>query len=134
MHKPYGFELIKDHPDWKVFKTSCECLHPEHDCTVELEHDKEFKMLIMTLSSKTNLTEQYYWYEHSFFKRWWMKLKTCTKVIFNKPLQFESSLIFRGRNHIEDFADFISLLAKDVEQESSELEHLRKEVKRLKNK
>jgi len=134
MHKPYGFEIIKDFPDWKVFKTNCECLHDDHECTIELDYDKECNMLTMTLSNKADLSNRYNWYKYIFIKRWWKKFKTCLCIMFDKELNFENSLIFRGREHVENFADFITLLGKNVEKESNELDRLRQEVKRLKNK
>lgn len=69
--------------------------------------------------------------EKGFFSKLFKKLILCYNIIKEGDLKFDGLFIFRGRNHIVDFADMITLLSKEVQQESTELIELRKELRKL---
>jgi len=133
MHQRYGFELIENEPDMKTFRTTCSCQQPEDDCWIELTIDEDLDELYMTFWIEAYPTRVYQMYMLKPIKRFFQKLKFCWDIMRGKSVKFESSFIFRGRNHVEDFCDMIYLLGKQVRQETNELKQCKDEVKRLKN-
>jgi len=133
MHQRYGFELIRNDTDSKVFRTSCVCMDKEDDLTVELEYIKDTKELILSHYVNTYPAKQFEIDWMPWYKNLWEKVKLCKDIITGKPIKFESVFQFRGRGHVEDYCDMVYLLGKDVVKESTELEGLKKEYNKLKD-
>jgi hypothetical protein len=129
MHKRYNFELIENDPNFKSFSTIPSSLNQNDECWIYLTHNyEELEMIFKTNTYMKNP----YDISLSLWKRVANKLKLCYKIFKNEKIEFESSFIFRGRNHIEDFADMILLLSKEVKQETNELIEAKKELRQLK--
>lgn len=50
-----NFEIISNHDDWKVVRTSCECMSDDHILNIEIEQDRDFGVTLIfnyNLSSK----------------------------------------------------------------------------------
>lgn len=131
--KKYGFEIIKNEPDWKLFRTTCDCMHLDDDCWVDIDYDRELNMVSMDFTVKTCPKSQYQLYRENIFKKFWIKTKLVFKLIFDIPLEYESSFIFRGNEHIENFAELISELGRNCEKETTELIQMKKELDKLKH-
>lgn len=127
MHKRYGFELIEDHPDRKVFRTTCHCMSLDHTPTIEVEYDKELKILFLRFNVETSIDNHYH-LEYNVLKRLWKKLKLTWRIFSGKNVTAEHEFVFRGRDHVQDFTDFIHLLGKDCEKETNELIECRKKL------
>jgi len=124
MHKRHGFELIEDSPSRKVFYTTCACGSINESPRVYVEYDKDLKQLSLTFEVESHLI----YGNDTFFKRWKNKLRIVWKILRNEPVYNNFDFIFRGRNHIDDFTDFINLLGKDCIKESNELIECRKRL------
>lgn len=130
MHKRFGFELLDNNPEFKMFSTKCTCNNPDDECIVILTYDKEVKDLMMEFNIKTIL----YFPWKGFWTNWKMKIVSIFRILFNKSIEMDSEFLFRGRNHIQDFSNMIYELSRDVEKETNELQECREELRRLKNK
>lgn len=133
MNKKYGFEIIQNEPDWKVFRTSCDCMHPNDDCWVDIEYDRECNMVSMEFTIKTNPSIQHNFYRYNFLKRLYIKFKLMFKILFNRSIEYESSFIFRGLEHIENFTDLITELGRNCKKETNQLEEMKKELDKFKH-
>lgn len=134
MHQRYGFELITNTPEEKVFKTSCDCGHPDDDCYVYVNYDKELNMLSMDLSVTTHHVPYWWTGELSLFDKIKSRIQTAFNILRGRPLKYETSFIFRGREHIEDFCDMIYLLGKECKKETTELHECRKKLRKYEEK
>jgi len=122
MHKRYGFELVENEPDFKAFSTKSQNLE---ECWITLSHNKEELEMRMITDTYLQYCDADKWY-----KNIWEKIKLCYKIVTNQKVRSESEFMFRGRNHIEDFADMITLLSKEVLKETNELIQTREKLRR----
>lgn len=125
MHQRYGFELIENEPDYKVYITKPNVELDGEECFVEIVHD--YEDLQMNLISQLKMDKYIY---GGFWKRLVCKLKMCYSILKGEELTFNGIFQFRGRNHIEDFAEMMTLLAKEVKQETNELIETKKELRK----
>lgn len=127
MHQRYNFELVENEPDMKVLRTTTDGCHSGNDCWVYFLHDNQD--LDMVFRSNVQLKDQFE-FADGLWQEITRKIKLCYKIITNQKLEFNSCFSFRGRNHIEDFADMVSLLGKEVKQETNELVETKKQLRK----
>lgn len=131
-NKHLNIELVENDSDRKVFKTSCMCMLRDHDMVVDVEYDKEIQDLTLTFNHNLVYKDLYGYFGEGFFKRNWRKIKAALKILFNREVTFEGSFMFRGREHITDFCDFIYLLGRDCRRDINDLEQTKHELKKCK--
>jgi len=128
----YGFELIFNDTDTKIFKTKSASYIPNDELTISLEYDKEYQDLLMEFWVKTTPSGYLNTYSGNWFTNLYQRIKLAGMMLFNKRFEYDYTFMFRGRNHIEDFCDMLYLLSKDVKKETTELTDLKKEYLKLK--
>lgn len=101
----YGddLEVIADYDDWKVIRTSCKCLDNEHILTVSLDMDND--ICCNSFYFEYNVSPKYL--GRRFFDRLFQKAKLIFKIIFNMDISFDGDFIFRDKNHIYNFCDYV---------------------------
>lgn len=99
-----------------LFRTSCHCLSPEHNLTIEVEYDKKAELVIVTFNDELDLK-----YRESLLSSRWeglkYRLQLCYKILRNKPIDFNGEFIFRGFDHIKDFCDMLLHLANKTKRD-----------------
>lgn len=108
-----NFELLKDYDNLKIFRTSCDCMDPNCNLTCDLEFDKTLNMLVLTYYTELKLSEQF---NLNFFRRCILKIKTCLKIIFDMPVEYQTEFIFKGEKHIQDYANLLNSLSEEIKQ------------------
>lgn len=96
-------ELIKDEPDYKLYRTSCHCLSLEDIMTVQIEADEDVVDLILYYKTK-ELTGS--WSNNKvvrLFETILNRVKLACKVLFTGYVETEGGFMFRGTEHIDEF-------------------------------
>lgn len=113
------FEVLEDRPDWKIFRTSCDCFSEDHIMEIELDIDNRYANVnptetdidhegnIISLTFKYKVSPKDIRPTPSRFQDFINKVKLIFKIIFNQPINFDEEFIFRGKNHINEICDFI---------------------------
>ena len=82
------------------YRIAC-CGSEDHDMTLELEWDKDVKMVFLNFYKK--LVWSAYWGTDNWFKSQWLKLKAIYKIVFFGYIEVEESLIIKDPEHIDNF-------------------------------
>jgi len=117
-------EKISEDKDWVRYRTSCACGHDDDSLCIDIEKrtiDVEVEKAIE--GDYTDMILYFnvycpigYWYDDSFIKKIWRRLKECTKILFTGYTMHQNTFIFRSKEHINDFIEAIQVGVKKIEE------------------
>lgn len=113
-HKELNYELVRNDSEWKVIRTSCDCLSDDHIMGLEFEYEKELDQVILSFNYKVSPSVQLRHDLSGFFVKWKDKLKFICKILFDRPIKYEESFIFRGQEHINEIADAMKQFSNEI--------------------
>ena len=83
------------------YRTSCDCMSPNHNLNFFLGYEEDMNMLEMhfeVVGPAPNCFD----YESSFHGRIWNRIRLCCMVLFKNRIAYEGTFIFRGEKYIRD--------------------------------
>ena len=92
-----------DYGDSVWYKVNCDCNSDDHITTIEMEYDKEFRMITLNFYKKYVWTSRYG--DINWFERFWKRLTCSLKMFFTGWIEVEEYVILRGEDHINSFIE-----------------------------
>ena len=88
-----NFRIMKtfEFEDSVTYRAACSCGSHEHDVSIDIEIDKEFKIVSLCFYKK--LVWSSHWGDANLFKRCWLKLKAVCKIIFTGYVELEEEFL-----------------------------------------
>jgi len=104
-----NMEQIRKEDGYVFYRTSCECMSPEHVLTMNIEKGKgDNPLYLMSLYYRLVILPR------NFLQR----IKEAWKILTTGILEYEDEFTFRGREHIRSFAN--TILVETDKQDYSE--------------
>lgn len=109
-------EMLRNDPNYKIYRTSCECMNDDHIVTVYIESDIESGEVVMELYQKTWEHTRSYSLNKvvSLFETFIKRVKVACRILFLGYIETTSGFIFRGTEHIDEFCDNIQKAKEDI--------------------
>ena len=120
---PSNIEQTFDHPELKIYTTTCSCM--SHSISIVLEKESNEVSLNFGVDDVGNFLheQEYNPWKLTFWKEKIIiipikKLKLCWNVIFNFGFSATQVFIFRDSAHIDEFLEVITSTREKMKNES----------------
>lgn len=111
-------EVLRDDPQYKVYRTSCECMDDDHTITINIEADLECDQVVLEMYCKTWENTRS-WSDNpvvSVYQSLKKRLSVACRVLFLGYTESTTGFIFRGDDHIDAFCDTIQKAKSDIKR------------------
>lgn len=112
------FEVIEDRKDWKIIRTNCDCMIPDHILHIEIDDSEDH--FLNEAYFEYRLTPKKMRTTGNWFSRLWSRIKVAFKIIFNIEVEYDESFLFRDKAHLYSLCNYI---CKSIENMENKVEN-----------
>ena len=95
------YDLSDQYSVW--YRIACGCMYEEHDCTITIKQDFEWRQDIDLVFYKKVSWADYHGRNDNFISRWVSRIKCSLKVLFTGYIELEEDFLIHGEEHIDNF-------------------------------